>query len=404
MDTDVLVVGAGPAGLAVAAELKSRALNVLVVERADYVAASWRGHYDRLQLNTIRWLSHLPGHRIPRAYGSWVARESVVEYLDDYALRHDLDVKCGVEALDVERSEAGWRVQTSSGHLEALAVVIATGYCHTPRIPNWPGRDRFSKRLIHSSQYKNPDPYRDADVLVVGTGNSGAEIATDLADAGVRVSLAMRTTPQIVPRTFIGIPTLLVAVLTRRLPKKVGDLAVRTLQQHFIGDLHADDLPASSSPLSQQFAATDVVPICDPGDFVRHLRRGTISVVAAVHGFDDDQVVLKDGARLRPDAVIAATGYDLGLEPLVAHLGVLTSDGRPIAHGGQDIPGARNLHFIGYANPLSGNFRELRLEARRVARAIARSTARRQAWGTSKHPQLFAGQDGKEPSQATVAP
>jgi putative flavoprotein involved in K+ transport len=405
MDADVVVIGAGPAGLAAAAELNGRGLNVLVLERSDSVGASWRGHYDRLRLNTVRWLSHLPGHRIPRRYGPWVARDNVVKYLDEYAHYHDLTIQCGVEALHIERADHGWRVRTSGDAvLDAPAVVVATGYCHTPRIPYWPGCDRFSGRLIHSSEYKDSVPYVNANVLVVGAGNSGAEIATDLADAGVKVLLAVRTPPQIVPRTFAGIPTLLVAVLTRRLPKQVGDTAVRTLQKRLIGDLDAYGLPESNASLSGQFAATDVVPICDPGDFVRHVRHGKIAIVAAVHRFDGGEVVLQDGARLRPDAVIAATGYSLGLTPLVEHLGVLDSEGRPIAHGGRTHAGAPDLHFIGYANPLSGNFRELRLEARRVARAIARAKPRRQEWGTSKHPQQFAGPDGKEPSQATAVP
>jgi putative flavoprotein involved in K+ transport len=405
MDADVVVIGAGPAGLAAAAELNGRGVNVLVLERSDSVAASWRGHYDRLRLNTVRWLSHLPGHRIPRRYGPWVARDDVVKYLNEYAHYHDLTIRYGVEALHIERADGGWRIRTSTdSFLDASAVVVATGYCHTPRIPNWPGCELFPGQLMHSSEYKDPGPYLNTNVLVVGAGNSGAEVATDLAEAAVNVSLAVRTPPQIVPRTFAGIPTLLVAVLTRRLPKKVGDIAIRTLQKRLIGDLDAYGLPESKASLSRQFEATDVVPICDPGDFVRHLRDGTIAIVPAVHHFDGEEVVLQDGARLRPDAVIAATGYDLGLEPLAAHLGVLDREGRPIAHGGRTHPRAPELHFIGYANPLSGNFRELRLEARRVARAIARAKPRRQAWGTSRHPQQFAGPDGKEPSQATAAP
>jgi cation diffusion facilitator CzcD-associated flavoprotein CzcO len=405
MDADVLVIGAGPAGLAAAAELKGRGLEVRVLERGDSVAPSWRGHYDRLRLNTIRWLSHLPGHRMPKEYGPWVARDKVIAYLDDYASHHALSIDHGVDVSRVLQTDRGWKVEANTGEaLEAHAVVVATGYCHTPRIPRWPGRDRFSGQLIHSSEYKNATPYHNADVLVVGAGNSGAEIATDLAGAGANVRLAVRTPPQIVPRTFAGVPTLLVAVLTRRLPKQVGDLAVRTLQKAAIGDLRAYGLPPARQSLSQQFAARDVVPICDPGDFVQHLRQRRIEVVPALQAFDGAHVVLEDETRIKPDTVIAATGYTLGLELLVGHLGVLDTKGHPTAHGGRSPAAAPNLHFIGYANPLSGNFRELRLEARRIARTLARAKPRRQAWDTSKHPQPFNGPDGKEPSQATAAP
>ena len=83
--TDVLVVGAGPAGLAAAASLRSRGLEPTIVERGDRLGEPWRGRYDRLHLHTVRWLSHLPGYRIPRAFGKWVPRDRFVEYLEQYA-------------------------------------------------------------------------------------------------------------------------------------------------------------------------------------------------------------------------------------------------------------------------------------------------------------------------------
>src|SRR4051812_3115970 len=146
MKRDAAVIGAGPGGLAAAAMLKRRGVDVVVLERADAVGASWRGHYERLRLHTVRWLSHLPGMKIPRAHGRWVSRDGVVAYLESYARHHGLDVRVGVEVERVERAgdggRAAWRLVTASGDdVEAEHVVVATGYNKTPFMPDFPGGD-----------------------------------------------------------------------------------------------------------------------------------------------------------------------------------------------------------------------------------------------------------------------
>jgi putative flavoprotein involved in K+ transport len=179
--TEIAVVGGGAAGLAVAALLRQRGFNPLVLEAGPEPGAVWRTRYDRLRLHTPRLLSGLPGMRIPRSFGRWVARDDLIEYFRRYVERHDLDVRTNTR---VERIEPSWRLETSNGPIEADAVIVATGYNGAPLVPDWPGRDGFTGELIHSSQYMNPEPYRGRDVLVVGSGNSGAEIAHDLIDGG----------------------------------------------------------------------------------------------------------------------------------------------------------------------------------------------------------------------------
>src|SRR5436309_2991971 len=176
---EVVVVGAGSAGLATAALLRRRGLHPLVLEAGDGPGAAWRERYDRLRLHTPRLLSGLPGHRIPRRYGRWVRRDDLLAYFKQYAEAQGVEVRTGVR---VERVDAGWDLETSAGPLQAATVIVATGYNGAPFIPDWPGRAAFTGELIHSSQYLNPAPYRGRDVLVVGAGNSGAEIATDVAD------------------------------------------------------------------------------------------------------------------------------------------------------------------------------------------------------------------------------
>ena len=372
MREQVVVLGAGPGGLSVAAMLRRRGLDPLVVDRADAVGASWRGHYDRLHLHTARQLSQLPGLRMPRRYGRYVARADVVDYLESYADHHRLRTLLGTKVRRVDRQDGHWVVRAGDDDLEAGHVVVATGPNHTPELPDWPGRDGFTGELVHASAYRNPSPYGGRDVLVVGAGNTGAEIAVDLVEGGARsVRLAVRTPPNIVRREVGGLPSQAVSMLVRHVPPPVVDRMIRVVQRATVPDLADLGLPRPDDGVYTRVVRDDAIPIIDVG-LVDAVRRRQVEVVGAVVGFDGADVVLADGARVAPDAVIVAAGYRNGLEPLVGHLGVLDARGRPRVRGGNADPAAPGLWFTGYTNPISGNFRELAIDARRIARAIAR--------------------------------
>jgi putative flavoprotein involved in K+ transport len=289
-------------------------------------------------------------------------------YLRQYAKRHQLEFRFKTTALRIERADGGWTVVTTDGTLWASTVIVAAGYDQSPRIPAWPGIEHSEIRLIHASNYRNPQLFTGQSVLVVGGGNSAADIAVDLAHGGAsKVWLAVRTSPQIVPRSFFGVPVQAVAVATRRMPAAVGDGVVRFLQRRAFGDLSDYGLPSPTESVSSQFRRTDVVPIINVA-LIGAVRGHEVEVVAALEQIDGAEVILRGGARLKPDAIIAATGYRRGLEGLVGHLGVLDSAGRPLASG---EAGSRGLYFIGYSNPLSGNLRELGIDARRIAATVA---------------------------------
>lgn len=367
----VVVVGAGPAGLATAACLRRHGIGGVILERRDAVGSSWRDRYDRLHLHTPRVQSHLPGYRIPRRYGRWVARADVVSYLEDYARHHRLAPWFGVDVERIDRAGEGWRVETSEGSVDGAAVVVATGYNAVPFVPAWSGLEGFSGSFVHASEYRTGAAYAGRDVLVVGTGNTGAEIAVDLVEQGAaRVRLAVRSAPHIVPRAVAGVPTTLLGIPNQFLPARLGDPTNRLLQRLTVGDLSGHGLPHPEDGLIERFRASDVVPIIDVG-LVEQVRAGRVEPVAAVEGFDGTAVCLVDGERLEVDAVIAATGYRTGLEPVVGHLGVLDERGRPTVRAGETHPAAPGLHFVGLRNPLIGLLNAIRLDARRVARAIA---------------------------------
>ncbi|MFD0315681.1 flavin-containing monooxygenase [Streptomyces flavalbus] len=373
-DRPVYVIGGGPGGLAAAYALRAEGIRAVVLEKADRVGASWRGHYDRLHLHTTRRLSALPGLPMPRRFGRWVSRDNVVRYLEKYAEHHKLEIVTGVEVSRVDRAPdgTGWLLHATGGReLTGGAVVVATGFNHTPRVPDWPGRDTYTGDLVHAAHYRNAEPYAGRDVLVVGVGNTGAEIAVDLVEGGAsRVRLAVRTTPHIVRRSTAGWAAQYTAVLIRRLPVRLVDRLARPVARLSVPDLSAHGLPRPDTGLYSR-VREGAIPVQDVG-LVDAVRAGRVEVVAAVEGFEDGKVVLADGDRVAPDAVIAATGYVRGLEPLVGHLGVLDARGRPVVHGARTPDNAPGLYFTGFTNPISGMFREMAIDAEKIAKSVTR--------------------------------
>jgi putative flavoprotein involved in K+ transport len=329
-----------------------------------------------------------------RSHGRWVHRDGVIEYLERYASHHELDLMLGTEVLGLSRAGDGWLLETSRGDVEARSVVVATGYNNTPFMPDYPGKDGFTGSLSHASSYRNAAPYRDRDVLVVGSGNTGAEIAVDLVEGGARrVRLAVRTPPNVVRRQVGGTPNQVLAVALRRLPPRVVDAVVRVAQRVTIGDLSRYGLPRPERGVYTRVIEDDVIPIIDVG-LIDCVKAGQVEIVTALLGFDGDDVVLAGHERVRPDSVIVATGYRRGLEPLVGPLGLVDSRGKPVVHGARTDPSAPGLYFTGYTNPISGMFRELGIDARRIARAIARAQGRRRWRG---------GREAAPPAEAAAA-
>ncbi len=334
---------------------------------------NWRSQYEGLQLNTLRWLSAAPGMRLPRRYGRWVTSADYVSYLEHYAAHHALDIALNAEATKVTFRDGTWHVASNHGVLAASSLVIATGWCHTPVVPNWPGVLEFKGTLKHASEYHSPAAFAGRKVLIVGCGNTGTEVAQQLAAGAAKtVWISVRTPPNLIPKEFLRVPLHPVSLLARPFPPAVLDLPTRLMQRYIFDDLAPYGLPRA--PLGVHAAnLRGTYPVIDSG-FSRAVRNGRILPTANVVGFDQDAALLSDGTRILSDDVIAATGYRRNLEELLGHLGVLEPSGTPRALAPDE---ASRLYFVGFTPKLGGLLFDIGIEARRVSRAIAAATQRR---------------------------
>jgi cation diffusion facilitator CzcD-associated flavoprotein CzcO len=367
----VVVVGAGPAGLSAAVALKDRGLRPLVLDEAGEVASSWRSRYDRLRLNTWRRFSQPPGRPFPKGVGTFPTRDQLIAHLEALARENGVGYLMGTRVERIDRDGEGWNVRTSELELRSPQVVVATGYENEPVIPGWKGREEFRGELLHSAEYRNPERFRGRGVLVVGPGCSGMEIAQDLAEGGAsRVWLSVRTPPNIVLRQGPGpVPGDLIAVALWNVPKAIADAVARFGRRMDVGDLTDFGLPVPEEGVFTRAHRDGIAPSIVEKEVIEAIKSGRIEVVSALHSLSPEGAELADGRRLEPDAIVCATGYRPALEPLVGHLDVLDERGVPRALGGKAA--AAGLRFIGYV-PRPGGLGYMGKEAKRAAREIAR--------------------------------
>ncbi|TPG28067.1 flavin-containing monooxygenase [Mycolicibacterium hodleri] len=374
-ENQVVIVGAGLAGLAAALCLSDLSVKSVVLDRGEQVGASWRSRYDRLRLNTGKRYSHLPKRRYPKGTPLFPTRDQVVAHLEEHSGERGIELRLGtpVERI-VRRKPSGWGVVTPDGIIGTAHVVVATGYANTPVLPDWPGAPAFSGEVLHSSAYRNPTPYAGKRVLVVGAGSSGMEIAHDLVTRGAaKVWLSVRTPPNVMPRCGpAGRSNDVVSRPLFHAPPRLADAISRRARTSAFGDLSEFGLPIPEEGPFSRAHRLQVAPSLVDHEVIDAVRDGSIEVVAPLTSFDDDAAVLTDRTRLDADVVIAATGYRCGLEPLVGHLGVLSDAGMPTVGG--DVPAEPGLWFLGlWSRPSLIGYTSKQAErmAARIARAIA---------------------------------
>ena len=371
--TAAVVIGAGPAGLAASACLGQLGIQACVLERSDSVGASWRSHYRRLHLHTVKELSALPGLPFPAQAPRYVQREQVVRYLEDYAVHFGIQPLFGVAVRRIEPLAAGtgWAVTCEDGQrIEAPHVVVASGANARPRRPELPGEQTYEGTVLHSHAYRDPAPFAGQRVLVVGMGNTGAEIALDLCEAGVKVALSVRSAVNIVHRDVLGRPTQRTSILLGRLPPRWGHTLTAWLRDLTVGDLSRWGLRTPGiSPLAQ-LREEGRTPVIDVGTLAR-IRRGDIRVHPGIERLLGRGVRFTDSREAPFDSIVLATGYEAGLHDLVPDVSLgLNARGLPLEAIGR---GARaGLHFTGFdLRQPGGLLRTIGQQALELAQEVA---------------------------------
>jgi indole-3-pyruvate monooxygenase len=357
---EALVIGAGPAGLAVGACLRRCGVAFQVVEQADTIGASWRRHYDRLHLHTDRRHSALPYLGFPNGTPRYPSRDQVIAYLEQYAEHFGIAPHLGQRVERVQYRDGSWITTSGACVYRSRHVIVATGYNAIPHLPDWPGRKTFGRRILHSSEYHNGEAFRGQDVLVVGLGNSGGEIGIDLCEHGARVALAVRGALNVIPREILGLPVLALSIALSRLPARLADLLAAPLIRLCVGNISTLGLRKPPVGPITQIETTGKVPLIDIGT-LSLVREGRIAVLGGVRSLGDaGEVTFADGAVRRFDAIVLATGYRPGLEQF------LEAGASPVsATAGQD-----GLYFCGFRISPTGMLRDIGIEARRIANDI----------------------------------
>lgn len=327
----VIVVGAGPAGLATSRELVRLGVDHVVLERGE-IGESWRRYYDSLVLHTGRHLSSLPGVPFERADPLFVPRDRFVRYLVRYADTLGLPVRAGVAVTSVRHETDHWELETTEG--------------------GWRGR-----------------------ALVVGAGNSGGEIAAELARVVPPVAIAIRSGVVVVPRTVLGIPSQYLGMLIRRLPRVVVAPLIAAATRFRASRLPAALPRSSASPL-------DEIPLIGM-HLPDAIRSGRVRVRPGVAGFDRALVRFADGTSEPFDEVIMATGFRAAIEWLGDLVG---RDGRGFARRTDRVTSSdqAGLFFVGHEYDASGGLVNIRHDAPIAAKRAA-------AWLAGSRPTSGAG-------------
>jgi indole-3-pyruvate monooxygenase len=365
-----LIIGAGPAGLASAACLKRRGVEAVVLEAAADVGSAWRRHYDRLRLHTVKQRSNLPGLPFGRALPRYPSRADMVAYLEAYAAHFAIAPRTNEAVRRVSVAPDGFVVESARAVYRARTVIVATGHNRVANPQRLPDQDRFRGALLHSSRYRAGDVFAGQRVLVVGAGNTGAEIALDLAERGAKPTLAVRAPVNVVPRDFLGLPIQTATLRLAKLPLPLADRIGRTVSRLAFGDVARLGFGRSVlGPLSA-IKLRRRIPLIDVGT-IAAVKRGDIAVKPGVERLTETGAVFADGSEAAFDAVVLATGFRPALDEIVDVPGALDDDGHPRdwRGGGACV----NLFFVGFEIVPTGHLREIALRAEAVAAEIVRA-------------------------------
>jgi len=344
---DVVVVGGGQAGLAVGYHLRRTGLSFVILDAGTSPGGAWRHAWRSLRLFSPAPWSSLPGWPMGGGETKYPSRDEVLDYLARYETRYGLPVRRPVSVSSVEHADDGFlRVVSDRGDWTARMVVSATGTWRRPYIPDYPGQDVFGGVQIHSGAYETAEPFAGRRVLIVGGGNSGAQILAEVSNTAATTWLTEKP-PVFLPDDVDG------RVLFHRATARL-----KALQEG-----REPEIPAGG--------LGDIVmvpPVVDARE------RGALRSVRPVARFTETGVVWRDGTETGVDAVIWCTGFRPALDH-VAELGIVGPDGTVELDGTRSVrePGLWFVGYGGWTGPASATLIGVGRSARETARRIAES-------------------------------
>jgi dimethylaniline monooxygenase (N-oxide forming) len=313
-DLPVAVIGAGGSGILAASALRRRGIPFEVLEARDGIGGTWRydpvgdgsAAYASLVMNTSKLATSPAAMRIPGAPWQYAKREEMLDYLERLADKEDVrgSVRLNWRVGEATPDQAGWRLRATNGEERRYqSLVCALGFNGRPRWAELPGD--FSGEQLHSAEYRTPERFAGRDVLVVGLGTSGCEVAGELADTARSVRVAVRSPLWLMTRRLAGVPIDWVdnSVASRLLPWSMRRLVLRSLCQLTTGNLHRRGVPRPT-----RRCGDDIIGISDT--FPRAVRRGTVEFNEAVAEADGKTVRFRDGTQAEIDVIVHATGFD----------------------------------------------------------------------------------------------
>ena len=362
---NVVIVGGGPGGLAVSQQLAVRGISNVVLERGDHAGWMWGQVYDSLRLHTGKHLSALPGMSFPARASLFPTRSEFAAYLESYVDRFQLPIRTGVEAMGLRREDGSWIVETGASRYQASAVVVATGIMSSPVLPDFLGKPSYTGLMFHSTEYRRPDERLGRSILVIGIGNSAAEIASELANAGREVALSVRSGANVIPRSIAGIPSQYFGWSMSWLPIPMQRRIVRGTG--LIGGLLKRR--QAGLPRKRQLDRCQDVPVI--GRAIQdHINAGRVRLLPGVAELSENGVRFTDGTEWVGDAVMLATGYRAAIE----WMGVYDArDECGFADRMDRVRSANHpdLYFVGHNYDGRGGLYNIRIDAKRIGRQIA---------------------------------
>ncbi|WP_020525253.1 ArsO family NAD(P)H-dependent flavin-containing monooxygenase [Catelliglobosispora koreensis] len=319
---DVVVIGGGQAGLAAGFYLRRHGVDFAILDAQTSPGGAWQHVWESLRLFSPAQFSSLPGWQMPiPEHGGYPDTAHVIDYLTRYEQRYQLPIRRGVTVTSVHRTEGGFRLDTSDGGWTARIVVSATGTWWQPFIPALARNSRFTGAQLHTVHYGKPQDFAGMRVAVVGAGNSGAQIAADLAGHAAQVRWMTHMTPRFLPDDVDG-----------RVLFQLANQRYRALKAGL-------PAPAGISELGDVVA---VPPVRDARD------AGRLHVMPMFTRLAPDGTQWSDGSSWPADAIIWATGFRPALHHL-APLHLQRVDGHPVTDGTAYRHDPR-LHLLGYGD------------------------------------------------------